>query len=450
MADMPSDRYLPLRNACDTAMKALVGATLLTTAIPYGATFGDKTLPIFDVMLFISGLAGLIWITSTKFATRKGGPAPLRQVSVQTIASVAFVLSVALSNARHPSFAGNVAVFRVGALVLLATVSSHFFRAGANLGILRAVWVFATFEFALALAEVMSNRVVFGSLFGESEGGFRRINGLLAPCGSLSFANALGVVSATGLMVLIAFIAHHPLSRFQHVVTFICAIMSCATTLLTLSRSAFLAVITTIVSLAIASTRKRFLRPFTGALVLTTIAVLVLRLPGWTARASVSAAGAEAAGSGRLALARQAIAIFRLDPVLGVGPGGYFQAIRANPVVAAITPEWAPVHNVALFVLATIGLVGIAAFSILGLALLRRALAGGVLAVGILLALLPPLMLDSSLFGGTGTTWTATAIGISLGLGRMKKAAPAPTKERPIRFDLELPTEPNEQQLATT
>jgi hypothetical protein len=438
------------RTPIDHAMKTLLAATLLTTAIPYGATFGVKTLPVFDVMLFVTGLLGLIWLAVGDLANGTERRHTRETISTQMMASVAFVGAMALSNARHSSFAGNVSCLRVGSLVVVAAVGSRFFGTRKNLGTLRSIWIFTFIQFGVAINEVVTGQATFGSLLGEPETGFRQINGVLAPTGSLSFSNALGVVSAVGLMVLISFVVHHPLNRFQYIVTFLCAIMSCTTTLLTLSRSSFLAVITIIVALGIDSRRKRFLRPFTGALALTTIGTVVLRLPGWTARASASAAGAETAGNGRLALARQAIAIFRLDPVLGVGPGGYFQAIRANPVVAAITPEWAPVHNVALFVLATTGLVGIAAFSILGLALLRRALAGGVLAVGILLALLPPLMLDSSLFGGTGTTWTATAIGISLGLGRMKKSAPVPAKERPIRFDLELPTEPNEQQLATT
>ena len=108
---------------------------------------------------------------------------------------------------------------------------------------------------------------------------------------------------------------------------------------------------------------------------------------------------------------QQAIELWKTDPIAGVGVGNYMAALDKSPA-RSLDPQFLPVHNYALFVLAESGIVGvIAGIPLLGL-LLVRLRKRPILTVAPFLAIAPFLALDM-LFADipTGILMLAVALG---------------------------------------
>jgi hypothetical protein len=126
------------------------------------------------------------------------------------------------------------------------------------------------------------------------------------------------------------------------------------------------------------------------ALVVGFLLVALLVAPGWTARATASATGSlDEVGSGRLQRAEEAVALWRSDPLTGVGPGRYVLELPDD------APDRLPAHNLPLHAAAEAGAVAgsAAAVGLVGVGLLawRR----GPLSAGVFASLAPFLVLDA-------------------------------------------------------
>ena len=129
----------------------------------------------------------------------------------------------------------------------------------------------------------------------------------------------------------------------------------------------------------------------------------------WAGRAA-SAQGVSAIAD-RNQKMQQAIELWKTDPIAGVGVGNYMAALEKSPA-RSLDPQFLPVHNYALFVLAESGIVGvIAGVPLLGL-LLVRLRKRPILPVAPILAIAPFLALDM-LFADipTGMLMLAVALG---------------------------------------
>lgn len=133
----------------------------------------------------------------------------------------------------------------------------------------------------------------------------------------------------------------------------------------------------------------------------------------WIGRATQSSgASVEQLGSGRMALIRQSLAVFRLSPVTGVGPGNYLVHVLTDPAIIRYSAEGAPVHNIWLAVLATYGLVGVAAFIVLTVLLLDLGRRAGLIGALIGLPMLVTLGLDVATTLSPGYLLLAVSIGV--------------------------------------
>ena len=142
-----------------------------------------------------------------------------------------------------------------------------------------------------------------------------------------------------------------------------------------------------------------------------------------------SASGsASTVGSGRVALARQAVALLREYPATGVGPGNWYAAVQSDRRIAAMSPESLPVHNAALYLLVLLGFVGVALAVPAGLRLLRSLATAGVAAAIVLAPVIVALSVDVFLVVFNGRTVLAVAIGAVLGLGRRRAGDAIPAR----------------------
>ena len=113
-----------------------------------------------------------------------------------------------------------------------------------------------------------------------------------------------------------------------------------------------------------------------------------------------------------MALNRQAIAIFKTDPVVGVGFDNYSKTIKERPEIDALSTEDILVRNVVLYALATTGVIGTTALVVLGMAVALRVLRGRSWSIGILSVVFTILMLSPQLFTDVGFMWLGVLIGL--------------------------------------
>ena len=164
-------------------------------------------------------------------------------------------------------------------------------------------------------------------------------------------------------------------------------------------------------------------------LLLITFVALALsvgaRADGWVSRGKASVAGTETSGSGRMALNRQAVAVFKTEPILGVGLSNYRDTVRQHPEIDALSTEDYVVHNGPLFALATTGLVGIVALIPIIACVLVQAARRGAWGIGLLLFAAPILLLAQQLFVGIGLMWLGLIVGFAI-TAPSKRISPQP------------------------
>jgi O-Antigen ligase len=389
----------------------LVVIALLMTGVPFGVNIAGRNLPMYDLALVLVAVTAAL-IGAAQFVKAGGTRFPSLFPG-----AVACVATLALTSVVNPSTRSVENFFTViGAGVLASQVSIAVAQDKANV-LIRASFAFVFVQFIIGIAQVVNDGPIGGPWLGETSGGFRPIAGVMAPAGSLIHANALGSVMA---IMTILFLGLQSLPALPQLESLLClggASMSAVLAVLSLARSSILAVVVAIVVAAV-STHRRRLAPTIASIMIFSATSALLRSDGWIERGKSSVGSVEAAGSGRIALARQAIAIFKLEPIFGVGPGNYIPVIRQNTAIANLSTESVPVHNVWLFVLATTGVIGVCALTWLCVDILRRTSRGGFWTIGLILALVPPLLLDAAPFMGCGLAWTAATIGVILGLSK--------------------------------
>jgi O-antigen ligase len=121
-----------------------------------------------------------------------------------------------------------------------------------------------------------------------------------------------------------------------------------------------------------------------------------LNYSGWVDRAGSSVSGsASDVTSNRTQLVRQANELFADNPIVGVGPGRYVEALERRPdVVKLATQSPRPVHVVPYLVLVEGGLVALPALLLLGWYVARSSWRAGAAGFGLTAAVLPFLLLD--------------------------------------------------------
>jgi hypothetical protein len=412
----------PLR--LDGLLILVVIASVLMTA--FTVPLKLRQLEI-DGNLLLSTAITLFGIGRFAQCIRVGG---LAKPTLLSVATGTFVLSIVVANVVHPH--PSTANFILIALTSITVVTAMKRAIQVNMGqcLTRAVFLFTALQTVVAMLQIHKNGTVTGGLFDESEQGFRRVGRVLSPSGTLGHANQLGLYSVLAIAITLTIFSHGVPARNDKIVTLLICTLGTALVGLSMCRAAVLSLVLLTTICCISRQRKK-LAPFVLCLVLSFSLVGALRFGAWSHRTQSSLAGAETAGSGRMALTRQAIAIWRLSPVFGVGPAGYLDTKDSHPEIKALSSESAVVHNIWLFILATLGAIGAGTFGWLWFEILRRCRHGGTLAVGLLVVVAPLTMLDYALVTESGSLWLGVTIGVALGLSERQPE----TAEQGHQFD---------------
>ena len=269
---------------------------------------------------------------------------------------------------------------------------------------------------------------------GERRSGFKPLGSALLPAGTTVHTNTLGLYGvAVAALILAATVDRSTrgdgvASQRRGVIAIeLSGLLACGVCVgLTGSRTAAIAIALLLApaGLQLRSTYELALARAVGTVTLSVIVTGVASASVWLGRAhQTSGASIEQLGSGRMALIRQSLAVFRLSPITGVGPGNYLVHVLLDPAIIRYSHEGSPVHNVWLSILATYGLLGITAFVMLTLGLLGAGRRAGIVGAFIGLPALVTLGLD------VATTLSPGFLLLAVSLGAIVGAELAPTGE---------------------
>lgn len=353
------------------------------------------------------------------------------------LASRALVVAGVVSYLVHPTGFGISALLRLGGWSLVAGVVARWVAERRWIRLLAPLGAAMVVQVIVVLAQYANGDTLGIAWMGERASAIKIVGGTqLAPGhiiggframpGTTIHPNTVALFGlAVGVLVLAVLLGDLlPRAAADRRVLFASSVVlaSCGALIgSSTSRTAVIGVVLAIVPAALLVRRLAGRARRTGlglglAFGLPMAAAMVLCRDGWLSRVQQSATtSATQLGSGRMALIRQALRMFGDDPVFGVGPGNYLLRLVADPRMAKIGSETAPVHNIWLYVLASLGVVGCTVFVVLtGLVAWdarRRGLVGALVA----LPLLVSVGLDVAVTFGSGTLLLAATVGVLAG-----------------------------------
>ncbi len=396
-----SDKWL-------TAVGLLVSVCTALYVWPIGlnaASFGGQ-LALYEIAYAFTSIVA-VCVASPRLVTA------VRNRSFVGFAVCVYFAGLALVVARHPTPWAVLIALEIAGATALAVLLGDMVRTKALRSFLRVSCCFIAMQFAVGFAQVLRNGSVLGPWASETEFGFRRIAGLVGASGTMTFANVLGIAAAILCAIHLQAAGTMSFGKPDRLAVSCTVVLASAVVGLSLCRTAIVAWAVIFV-VGMVSKNRRQLAPVLLAMLCALGLSVAARADGWISRGKSSVAGTEAAGSGRMALNRQAIEIFKTDPILGVGLSNYREVIRHHPEIDALSTEDYVVHNAPLFALATTGVVGIGALLPLLGCVVVSACRRGTWGIGVLASAVPILLLARQLFIGIGFMWLGLIVGLSL------------------------------------
>ena len=385
-----------------------------------GTPLGMITLP--ESALYAAVLAIVV-------DRRSGGVLPAVVGPRLRLTWLMFLACAVVSFAVHPTG------FGIAALARLVTVGVVVSEAARQIRIGR--WHPITVPLASAMVVqagiAIVQRIHGGPLglvaLGERRSGFKPLGSALLPAGTTVHTNTLGLYGVAVAALIVAATVDRStrgdglVSLRRGVIAIeLGGLLACGACVgLTGSRTAAiaLALLLGAAGYRLRSRRDAALARAVGAVTLAVAVTAIASASVWIGRAQqTSGASIEQLSSGRMALIRQSLAVFRLSPITGVGPGNYLVHVLLDPAIIRYSHEGAPVHNVWLSVLATYGLLGIAAFVVLTGVLFGAGRRAGIVGALIGLPALVTLGLDVATTISPGFLLLAVSIGAVVGAGR--------------------------------
>jgi O-Antigen ligase len=407
---------------------ALVAVALVAWQRPFPVVSGGAVLgyvmysdaPL--ILLIGSSVGGFLY----RLRTRSFG-----RPSLVCIAVVAFWCATLLSAVLHPVWFGFVSVVRLGGACLIGGVVATMVRE-RRFGPVSAVPVaWLAFQLPIGLLQYLRGETLGLEILGESSDSFRLFEGVTAASGTLTHRNTFAVLGCAVGAVLVG-LGTTGLVRWLH--WFGSAAAGCIVGL-GVSRTGAVSVVLVGMMVSVGGLLRRSfaggrVRARQGFALWVTMSAglavgVVLQWTAWSSRVAAVGTRSDLDGvsSGRLAIMRQAVAVWKLDPVFGVGPNRYLLPVLNDPTISAMSTQKVPVHNLWLFVLASTGIVGAVCLGVLTLLIGWRAWKAGVAAFIIVGALMPGLMLDVAMFIWSGSLVLAFALGTICGLTSTRKLA---------------------------
>ncbi len=400
-------------------VEALCLLAIALVAAQRGFPIGAGAQPGF-VMFSDLPMMGILIFAPLRLRTRLATPSV-------AIAATLFLASGLLSWGVHPTAFGLLAVVRLVAVTLGGATVAEMVRSGrtAALRIVAIGWLLL--QLGIAVVQRATGRLVGLSLIGESDASLRSFAPTITPSGTLSHRNSFAVLACAvgGIVFVLLLTSGRRASLFDRAALFA---MGCSAGL-ALSRTATLSLVLATVAVVFfvvagrgrAGAMTTALREW-GWVIGGWVVAFGVQFDGWMGRGQSISTGnsADTLSSGRLAIMRQAIAIWRLYPVFGVGPQRYLVPVWTRPEIRNMASQQIPVHNYWLYILASFGAIGGIALLWLTGTLGARALRIGLPGVVMVCLIVPGLMLDVALFIWNGTFVLAACLGVICGVAARK------------------------------
>ena len=352
------------------------------------------------------------------------------------LAWLVFLACVVVSFAVHPTGFGITAVARLVAIGVVVGEAARQIRIGRWHSITVPLASAMVLQAGIAITQRIHGGPVGLAALGERRTGFKPLGSALLPAGTTVHTNTLGLYGVAVAALIVAATVDRAmrdgagwLSRGVIAIELV-GLLACGICVgLTGSRTAAIALTLLLAAAAyrLRSKRDAALAGAVGAITLSVIVTGIASASVWLGRVhQTGGASIEQLGSGRMALIRQSMAVFRLSPVTGVGPGNYLVHVLLDPAIIRYSHEGAPVHNVWLSVLATYGLLGIAAFVVLTGVLLGAGRRARIVGALIGLPALVTLGLDVATTLSPGFLLLAVTLGALVGVEPTPLAEPRP------------------------
>lgn len=358
------------------------------------------TFYLFDVAMVVLILS---WIVHER---------PVRGLpQLPIIAAVPVVLLAAggvVAAFTGPTLEGWLLLYRFFGAVVLGCFLSRLHQDDRVL-ILFSLIVVGFLEAVLAVVQVIQGEDLGLYELGERIGLYN-IQETIVPLGTFFHPYWLAglLCLATGVTVALAL-------RKPRLSTFLIAGVISTPIGLILSRASLIAVIPLVAVVAISCLKDRRIVPLLLALTIGMGTTALLRVDSWLGRVDSSLTPSyDQNGSGvggRLMLAREAVALIRKHPVVGVGHGRYIEAADRD-----LGPGYSGEisHSAPLLVAAELGLAAGMAFLFLMVAAGRNAMRSGAGAIAVFVSFLPFVLLDAYTYSEPQglvltATWLATS-----------------------------------------
>ncbi len=366
----------------------VVSLTLVALLLPFAAVLGYVTTdPVFSygVNLYLFDLPQALLVAATIPALARGLRARSLGLGAGLWAVIASV--VLLSFAVHPSLEGVQTIFRVLGALSIAVAFAGLDRRERTL-VLGALAVATLTQTAWSVAQVLTGGPLGASWLFESQKPLARAGDAWVPKGTMQTPYLLTALALVSSLLL----TRHALRA--RTVSWAFAIIALVIPVgLTYSRGALAGLVAAIAVLAPRAHTDLARRIVVVALAAGVAVPGALTWSGWLARGEQF--GEERADSGRGILMLQGLAVFAMEPLMGVGPGRYMAAVRSLTDDPGTRARLLPTHDVPLLVAAESGVVaGAAVIVLLGALVLRALRDRDDAAIALYLVMLPFWLLD--------------------------------------------------------
>ncbi len=409
-----------MKDNAPVARLALVDVVALTTvamvAFQRGVPVGNGPQPSGFLLMSDMPMVVLVGLVLLQARSWKG-----LTWSLVGGAAVAFIAGMTISLVVSPSIFGGIAVVSTGMSGIIGLLVARLVRAGRTrpISLLASCWLI--FETLLAVYQRATGRLLGLQMIGESDASLYSFPGVTTPSGTLSHRNTLGVISVVLAATVFSIVLYERRSaRWWERMAIVAGGLAVG---LSLSRTATLTIALVAFAIAIGVVSSKVHRrnwaicSEWGWSMVGWLVAFALQFEGWTNRTTASSAGTlDDASSGRIAIMRQAVAIWRLNPLFGTGPNRYLEPVWTMPEIAAMAKQQIPVHNYWLLALASYGIFAGIALAVLTGALIRRSVQVGLPGIVIVLGVAPGLSLDVALVIWHGLFVAGLVLGVLCGM----------------------------------
>ncbi len=279
-------------------------------------------------------------------------------------------LVLAVSFALHPGSLGAATIMRLAGIVVIAHMIGRADR--RHLALVVTIFVVTTaFEALVTLGQKLTGRALGLAFLGEVGSPFNPLGTHRAPVGTIFYPYPLAGMGLVAASIAIAATVRAVVPIWVGVVGAVAGGVLVGLSFSVAGAISAMALLSVGV-LALKFDRSVARRALAIGLIGFAVGLIgagAIDYGGWAWKGARSTHGVEEASNGRMGMLREATAIVKRWPLIGVGPGNFMKTRDAHPDIKAIASEPQPVHMVPLLIVVEGGIPAALALVALGVAM---------------------------------------------------------------------------------